>query len=116
MQAQAQHEAEDAAALAVIEAEEATRAAATDLVAETFHKFDTDGGGSISRKELLGAMASLGVELSKRGMKQLMKRFDEVRRPATALRRDLMPRAVFLTQAHCGSITGRERRDGLGGV
>lgn len=73
----AQQDAEQAAALAAIEAEEAARARATDVVAETFHKFDTDGGGTISRKELRAAMSSLGVELSKRGMKQLMKRFDE---------------------------------------
>jgi len=76
-EAQAQREAEEAAALAAIEGEEAARAAATDIVAETFHKFDGDGGGTISRKELRAAMSSLGVELSKRGMKQLMKRFDE---------------------------------------
>jgi retinol dehydrogenase-12 len=76
-EAQAQREAEEAAALAAIEVEEAARAAATDIVAETFHKFDGDGGGTISRKELRAAMSSLGVELSKRGMKQLMKRFDE---------------------------------------
>jgi Ca2+-binding EF-hand superfamily protein len=73
----AQQDAEQAAALAAIEAEEAARASATDVVAETFRKFDGDGGGTISRKELRGAMSSLGVELSKRGMKQLMKRFDE---------------------------------------
>ena len=73
----AQQDAEHAAALAAIEAEEAAQASATDVVAETFRKFDTDGGGTISRKELRAAMSSLGVELSKRGMKQLMKRFDE---------------------------------------
>ena len=72
-----QQDAEHAAALAAIEAEEAAQASATDVVAETFRKFDTDGGGTISRKELRAAMSSLGVELSKRGMKQLMKRFDE---------------------------------------
>ena len=74
---QAQQDAKQAAALAAIEAEEAARASATDVVAETFRKFDGDGGGTISRKELRAAMSSLGVELSKRGMKQLMKRFDE---------------------------------------
>ena len=73
----AQQDVEQAAALAAIEAEEAARASATDVVAETFRKFDGDEGGTISRKELRAAMSSLGVELSKRGMKQLMKRFDE---------------------------------------
>jgi hypothetical protein len=92
-----------------------TRQAEADLVAETFHQFDSDGGGSISRKELRGAMASLGVELSKRGMKQLMQRFDEVRRVDPAS--DWCPGPFLTWPGHaCGPIAGRERRDGLGGV
>ena len=76
-ESKARREAEDAAELARFEEAEAKRAAERDVVKETFDKFDKDGGGSISRRELKHAMKSLGVELSKRGMKQLMQRFDE---------------------------------------
>ena len=76
-ESKARREAQDAAELARFEEAEAKRAAERDVVKETFDKFDKDGGGSISRRELKHAMKSLGVELSKRGMKQLMQRFDE---------------------------------------
>ena len=70
-ESKARREAQDAAELARFEEAEAKRAAERDVVKETFDKFDKDGGGSISRRELKHAMKSLGVELSKRGMKQL---------------------------------------------
>ena len=46
-----------------------------DPVALTFARFDADGGGAISRRELRKALESLGVNLGKRAMKQLLLKY-----------------------------------------